>query len=133
VNLQLAAGGTLGAIALAVASFFYGQGVGEARCVAQQAAQARRLQAKAEGMIVDAQRVQAQLVRIETGRRAAMREINREVPKIIVRPGYAVPCIDADGVQLLERAVAVANGRGDAGGGADGGSGDVHKAAGEAQ
>jgi hypothetical protein len=129
MNLQLASAGAIGALLLAIGAYFYGIDIGEDRAAARQAAQAQRMLAKAEKMVANAQRVQVQLFRIESGRRAAMREIFREVPKIIVRPGYGVPCVDDDGVQLLERAVSAANGRGMAGGRADGGSADVHAAA----
>lgn len=46
----------------------------------------------------------------ETQRQSDVREIYRETEKIVERPVYAARCIDADGVRLLERAAALANG-----------------------
>lgn len=133
MNLQLAGAGAIGTLMLAIGAFFYGVDIGEDRVAARQAKQAQRMLVEADRLIANAQRVQAQLVRIETGRRQVMREIYREVPKVIVRPGYAVPCIDDAGVQLLERSVAAANGRGDAGARADGNAAGVHAATGQPQ
>lgn len=49
---------------------------------------------------------------LERRRQANVREIDREVPKVIEhnRVVYDRTCIDADGVELLDRAQAVANG-----------------------
>lgn len=46
----------------------------------------------------------------ENGRQTIVREITREVPTVIARPVYRNECIDADGVGLLDRARAAANG-----------------------
>lgn len=46
----------------------------------------------------------------ETDRQTHVREITRETNTITERPVYRNVCVDADGVQLLDRAAAVANG-----------------------
>lgn len=63
-------------------------------------------------------------------RETTFREIIREVPKIIERPGYGVPCIDDAGVQQIRRAVEAANGRAP-GGGAAGNAGGIQPAPGD--
>lgn len=62
---------------------------------------------------------------IEVGRQQDVREIYRETETIVERPVYAARCVDADGVRLLERAAAVADGAGGsaAAGDAAGGAG----------
>lgn len=46
----------------------------------------------------------------ETDRQTHVREITRETSTITERPVYRNVCIDADGVRILDRAAAVANG-----------------------
>lgn len=48
----------------------------------------------------------------ESARRETVREIYLEVPKLIDRPVYHSVCGDDDGVRLLDRAAAAANGVG---------------------
>lgn len=48
----------------------------------------------------------------EYARQSAVREIYHESQKIIERPVYRNLCVDADGVGLLDRAAATANGAG---------------------
>lgn len=51
----------------------------------------------------------------EYARQANVREIYHESQKVIERPVYRNVCVDADGVGLLDRAAAAANGEGLAG------------------
>lgn len=46
----------------------------------------------------------------ENDRQTQVREITREIPEIISRPVYRNVCVDADGVRLLDKARAAANG-----------------------
>ncbi|MDX3883620.1 MAG: hypothetical protein QHC65_04300 [Sphingomonas sp.] len=73
----------------------------------------------------------------EVQRQTDVREIHRETEKIVERPVYAAACVDADGVRLLERAAAIANGEriaapaGGPGEAADAAQGDGRRAAGQ--
>jgi len=60
----------------------------------------------------------------EQARQEVVRNVYTEIPKIVTRPVYRNECIDGDGVQLLDRARAAANGaRGADPGAPDDGSG----------
>lgn len=48
----------------------------------------------------------------EGARQETVREIYRDIPTIVTRPVYRNICLDADGVRLLDRAQAAANGTG---------------------
>lgn len=107
---HLALAGALAACIAGIASFAYGVHVGTAQ---EQAAQLRETRAadaerlKLQGQI-DASTMRAQAA--EQDRQGAVREIYHESQKIIERPVYRNLCIDADGVGLLDRAAATANG-----------------------
>lgn len=92
---------TLGATA--TASYFVGRDHGRDACEAKQA---KAEQKAAAGV----QTANADAAGKETIRQESHREIIREVPRIVEREVYRNVCLDADGVQLLDRAVAVANG-----------------------
>lgn len=125
-RLYLALGGAVGVLALIIGAYFYGVSVGkdrEARVFRQKidrmAEAARRLGDAAQAAD---ERAAAQ----DVARQTVVREIVREVPKIIDRPVYRNVCVDADGVGLLRRSVAAANGQlGAAAGGPDGAAGNV--------
>ncbi|MFT3967098.1 MAG: hypothetical protein QM690_14555 [Sphingobium sp.] len=93
-----------------VGGFAYGTRVGT---VMEQAAQKRaddaaekvRQQLQAQ---IDASATQHQSA--EYARQEQVREIYRETNTITERPIYSSICVDADGVRLLDRAAAVANG-----------------------
>lgn len=99
----------LAACASGMGGFLLGIDVGVNR---EQAAQKRANDAseaerqKAQGKI-DASSEAAQ--HVEYARQGAVREIYHESQKIIERPIYGSNCVDADGVGLLDRAVATAN------------------------
>lgn len=109
---HLALAGALAACLAGISGFAYGTRVGAAREQAAQkradaAAEAER--AKLQGQIdASAQAHQS----AEYTRQAKVREIHRETLKVIDRPVYRNVCIDADGVGLLDRAAAAANGKG---------------------
>lgn len=107
---HLALAGALAACLAGIGGFAYGTRVGAAQ---EQAAQKRADDAAAavrrqlQGQIdASAQRHQA----AEYARQANVREIYHETQKVIERPVYRNLCIDADGVQLLDRAASAANG-----------------------
>ncbi|WP_062731889.1 hypothetical protein [Sphingobium abikonense] len=109
---HLILGAALAACLAGMGGFAYGARVGAAQ---EQAAQKRaddaretqrqQLQARLDA---SAQRAQA----AEYARQGDVREIYHESQKIIERPVYGAMCVDADGVGLLDRAAATANGEG---------------------
>lgn len=119
----------IGVLLALIGSFMYGQRVGRDRCeaaYAQQAEAARKEQAQRD-RAAQAQDTAGAAANVE--RETIVREITREVPKIIDRPVYRNVCVDADGVRLIERAVDAANGT--PAGRSDGGAGAVQPAAGD--
>lgn len=124
-------GGGIAAIALIAGTFFYGQSVGRAKCEVAYARQAEKDRAALEKRIEGAQAQDAVAAAADVQRETIVREITREVPRIIDRPVYRNDCADGDGVQLIKRAVEAANGRGTAGGGPAGEAGRVQPAAGD--
>lgn len=132
MGLYLKLGLAIAAFAAILGAFFYGQGVGKAKCerdhaVAQAAANKLR-----DRQIAVAQDRDAELAEAEVVRETIVREITREVPRIIDRPVYRNVCVDADGVQLIRRAVGAANG-GAPGGGPAGDPADLRRPAGDGQ
>lgn len=109
---HLALAGALAACLAGIGGFAYGTRVGAAQEQAAQkradaAAEAERT--KLQGQIdASAQAHQS----AEYTRQAKVREIHHETLKVIDRPVYRNVCIDADGVGLLDRAAAAANGKG---------------------
>lgn len=112
---HLALAGALAACLAGIGGFAYGTRIGAAQEQAAQkrandAAEADR--AKLQGQIdASAQAHQS----AEYNRQANVREIHHETLKVIDRPVYRNVCVDADGVSLLDRAAAAANGEGVAG------------------
>jgi hypothetical protein len=101
----------LAACLTGIGGYAYGVHVGTAQ---EQAAQKARddaretLRQQAQGRIdTSAQAHQAR----EYARQTTVRDIYHESEKIIDRPVYGAACIDADGVRLLDRAAATANGQ----------------------
>lgn len=109
---HLALAAALAACLSGIGGFFYGVRVGTAQEVAStkraaDAAEAER--EKLQGEIdASAQRHQS----AEYARQANVREIYHETQQVIERPVYRNVCVDADGVGLLDRAAAAANGDG---------------------
>lgn len=100
----------VGALLLVVGAFFYGRHVGYTECDNDHLKAAAAAQEKREKQIGQAQAGDAKAAEADVARQTIVREITREVPKVIDRPVYRNVCIDADGVRLLGRAVEAANG-----------------------
>jgi hypothetical protein len=110
-GVPLALASALAACLTGIGGYAYGVHVGTAQ---EQAAQKARddaretLRQQAQGRIdTSAQAHQAR----EYARQTTVRDIYHESEKIIDRPVYGAACIDADGVRLLDRAAATANGQ----------------------
>ena len=107
---HLAMAAALAACAAGMGGYVHGLGVGHAQ---EQAAQKRVDDArdaerrKLQGQI-DAATERAQAA--EIARQSNVREIYHESQKVVERPVYRNVCVDADGVGLLDRAAAIANG-----------------------
>lgn len=109
---HLALAAALAACVAGIGGFAYGVKVGTAQ---EQAAQKRAdeaAEAERAKRQDAADRAAEQHQAAEYNRQANTREITREVATIIERPVYSSTCVDADGVGLLDRAAAVANGEG---------------------
>lgn len=100
----------IGVLLALIGAFFYGQHVGAQRCEAAHLKAAAVTQEKREKQIGQAQTQDAKAAEADVQRETIVREITREVPKVIDRPVYRNVCIDADGVRLIGRAVEAANG-----------------------
>lgn len=109
---HLAFASALAACLTGIGGFAYGVRVGTAQEQAAErradaAAQAKRDERQSQ---IDASAQQHQAK--EQTRQTNVREIYHESQKIIERPVYRTVCIDPDGVGLLDRAAAAANGQG---------------------
>jgi len=121
----------IGVLLALIGTFFYGQHVGKQRCEAAYAKAAEADRKKRETQIAAAQEQDTAGAVANVQRETVVREITREVPKIIDRPVYRNVCVDADGVRLIDRAVDAANGRGAPGGGTAGAARGVQSPAGD--
>lgn len=120
-----------GAAALLVGTFFLGDSMGANRVIARDAKANARIVAAGERLLRTAQAQDTKGAAAAVERQTIVREITREVPKIIDRTVYRAVCVDDDGVRLLNRAVAAANGEFDAARRSDGDAGQVRPAAGD--
>ncbi|PTQ12971.1 hypothetical protein CLG96_02170 [Sphingomonas oleivorans] len=73
---------------------------------ARAAAKAIAIMRKAEAAI---SMLNGRVAAAQSAQQIEIREIYREVPRIITRPIYRTQCVDGDGVRLLDRARANAN------------------------
>lgn len=112
-------------LAALIGAFFFGRSTGIDHERARNLAALEKGRKAIEQSIAQVQAVDRARVEQEGQRQTIVREIYREVPKILDRPVYRNVCVDADGVRIIRRAVAAANGRGDAAGRTDGEPGDV--------
>lgn len=103
-------GFAVGALLLVVGAFFFGRHVGYTECDNDHLKAAAAAQEKREKQISQAQAGDAKAAEADVQRETIVREITREVPKVIDRPVYRNVCVDADGVRLIARAVEAANG-----------------------
>lgn len=99
-------------LAALIGAFFFGRDVGIDAIKAEQldAIEASADREKAKQRRIDA--LSRAAAARETARETIVREIYRDVPTIVEKPVYRTRCIDDDGVRLIERAVAAANGEG---------------------
>lgn len=111
-------------IALAAAAlggaYFQGRSDGAAVTRDKYAKAEKALDNAVQKVAIAARLADAQIIAAERTRQVEVRSITREIPKIIVRGSYRGQCIDADGVQLVQRAVGAANGGTATPGGIDG-------------
>lgn len=111
----VAAGAALLLLGTHTGAFFVGKDYGADGVRAEQAEeleQALKDKKAAEQRIAD---LELAAQNKEVIRETTVREINRDVPRIVTRDIYHNVCIDVDGVQLLDRAAEAANGRFDTG------------------
>lgn len=101
-----------GAAALLATTALIADSNGANRVIARQAKVLQHAQDSMRAATVKLNGVQDKLAAAEAGRRETVREIYREVPTIIDRPVYRTVCGDNDGVRILARARAAANGNG---------------------
>lgn len=125
----LRVGIAIGVLLALVGAFFYGQGVGKAKCEVAYARAADKARIKRDATIRDAQEQDAIGAAANIERETIVREITREVPKIIDRPVYRNVCVDDAGLRLIDRAVDAANGGGASSGGPDGEAGGIQSTA----
>lgn len=114
-----------GAAALLGGTYFLGDSNGANRVIARDAKANARIVAAGERLLRSAQAQDTQGATAAVERQTIVREITREVPRIIDRTIYRSACVDGDGIGLLDRAVAAANGEFDAARGPDGGAREV--------
>ena len=110
MSIRLALASAVATGLIGIAGFAYGVHVGSAQ---EQAAQKRLADAQGRKVAALQARIDAQALRAqatEYDRQENVREIYHESQKVIERPVYRNACIDADGVGLLDRAAATANG-----------------------
>ena len=107
----LAAGGAMLLLAGTTGAFFVGKDYGADGVRAENAkALEAAVKAKDEALVRIGQ-AEAKAERVEQTRQTEVREVYREIPKIVRGdPVYRNLCISDDGVQLIRRARAAANG-----------------------
>ncbi len=115
----------IGVLLALMGAFFYGQSIGKAKCEVAYARAADKARAQREVVLGAAQQQDAIGAAANIERETIVREITREVPKIIDRPVYRNVCVDDAGLRLIERAVEAANGGGATSGRPDGEAGGV--------
>lgn len=104
------AGGILLFIALLAVAYIAGRRDGRAIADGKQAAVDKAVEAERGKRESTVAQGDASGQARETDRQTHVREITRETNTITERPVYRNVCVDADGVRLLDRAAAVANG-----------------------
>lgn len=110
IRPYLALIGAVVAVALLAAAYIAGRRDGRAIADGKQAAVERAVRAerdKREAAIATGETAGAAR---ETDRQEKVREVYRETNTVTERPVYRNICIDGDGLRLIERATAIANG-----------------------
>lgn len=100
----------LGAVLLLALAYFYGRGDGAAIEQAKQAAVERAVVEERKQREQRVSHIGGAAEAQDVQRQSQVREIYRESHTITERPVFRNVCIDADGVRLLDRATATANG-----------------------
>lgn len=106
--LALLAG--VAALAILAGAYAFGRGDGVAIEQGKQAAARAAVEADRAQRQQKVDQVGGAAVAAETERQATVREIYRESHTVTERPVYRNVCSDADGVRLLDRSAAAANG-----------------------
>ncbi|MGW8190172.1 hypothetical protein [Sphingomonas hankookensis] len=106
----LAIVGAVVAVALLAAAYIAGRHDGRAIANGKQAAVEKAVKAEREKRETAVAVTEAAGAAKETDRQEKVREIYRETNTVTERPVYRNLCVDADGVRLVERATAIANG-----------------------
>lgn len=119
--------GAVVAVALLAAAYIAGRRDGRAIADGKQAAIEKAVKAERDKRETAVATTEAAGAAKETDRQEKVREIYRETNTVTERPVYRNVCVDADGVRLLDRATAIANG--DDPGGAAGAAGNPAPAA----
>lgn len=102
--------GAVVAVALLAAAYIAGRRDGRAIADGKQAAVEKAVKAERDKRETAVAATEAAGATKETDRQEKVREIYRETNIVTERPVYRNVCVDADGVRLVERATAIANG-----------------------
>lgn len=110
IRPYLAIVGAVVAVALLAAAYVAGRRDGRAIADGKQAAVEKAVKAERDKRETAVATTEAAGAAKETDRQEKVREIYRETNTVTERPVYRNLCVDADGVRLIERATAIANG-----------------------
>lgn len=110
MRLYAILGGTIAAMLLLAAAYFYGRHDGKMACENAHLKAAAVAAEKRAKDIAKAQDNDLAAAQADQQRETVARETYREVTKIIDRPVYTNICADADGLRQLSNAITAANG-----------------------
>ena len=102
--------GAIVAVALLAAAYIAGRRDGRAIADGKQAAVERAVKAERDKRETNVATGETAGAAKETDRQEKVREVYRETNTVTERPVYRNVCVDADGVRLIDRATAIANG-----------------------
>lgn len=106
----MAGGSLLLAVVAGFGGYSHGLGVGRDRAEAEQRKAVDRANAERDRLRTQIENAALLHLQADQQRQTINREIVRESSQIVERPVYRTQCVDADGVRLLDRAAAAANG-----------------------
>lgn len=98
------------AVALLATAYIAGRRDGRAIADGKQAAVEQAVKAERDKRETNVATGETAGAAKETDRQEKVREVYRETNTVTERPVYRNVCVDADGVRLIERATAIANG-----------------------
>ena len=110
IRPYLALVGAIVAVALLATAYIAGRRDGRAIADGKQAAVERAVKAERDKRETNVATGEKAGAAKETDRQEKVREVYRETNTVTERPVYRNICIDGDGVRLIERATAIANG-----------------------